>query len=181
MGSLALFGAICAILLLSRIYDKKINIVLIEGRAMQNKIKWALCIYIAFVFLQSLFFKFSNSLETQHIFGILGDWSGLAWFGQYGGYMVGIAELVAVILLFIPVLHALGALMSLGIISGAIFFHLFTPLGIAQPVFDGAGQVVDNDGGILFIMACGIFIAAIALLVIDSNSPASLYKKLFKR
>ena len=148
---------------------------------MQNKLKWALCIYIAFVFLQSLFFKFSNSLETQHIFGTLGEWSGLAWFGQYGGYMVGVAELIAVILLFIPAVHAVGALMSLGIISGAIFFHLFTPLGIAQPVFDSAGQVVDSDGGLLFIMACGIFIAAVILLVMDSKKPDSLFSRFIKR
>lgn len=147
---------------------------------MQSKIKWALCIYIAFVFLQSLFFKFSNSLETQHIFGTLGEWSGLAWFGQYGGYMVGVSELIAVILLFITATHALGALMSMGIISGAIFFHLFTPLGIAQPVFEN-GKVVGDDGGILFIMACGIFIASVALLVMDSKKPDSLYKKVFNK
>lgn len=147
---------------------------------MQNKIKWALSIYIAFVFLQSLFFKFSNSLETQHIFGTLGEWSGLAWFGQYGGYMVGVTELIAAILLFIPALHALGALISLGVITGAIFFHLFTPLGVAQPVFDSAGQVVGNDGGLLFIMACGIFVAAIVLLLIDSKKPDSLFNKIFK-
>ncbi len=144
---------------------------------MQNKIKWALVIYIAFVFLQSLFFKFSNSLETQHIFGTLADWSGMAWFGQYGGYMIGVAELVAVVLLLVKPTHALGALMSLGIITGAIFFHLFTPLGIAQPVFE-AGKVVGNDGGILFVMACGIFLASIILLIFDSKKTDSLFNRL---
>ena len=34
----------------------------------------ALTVYIAFVFLQSLFFKFSDSPETQYIFGTLDAW-----------------------------------------------------------------------------------------------------------
>ncbi len=148
---------------------------------MQNKIKWALCIYIAFVFLQSLFFKFTASFETQHIFGILERWSGLPGVEAYGGYVVGVAELIAVILLFIPFLHGVGALMSFAIISGAIFFHLFTPLGIVQPVFDIAGTAVDDDGGLLFIMACGIFIASAILMVWDSKKPDSLIKVLFPK
>lgn len=147
---------------------------------MQSKFKWGLCIYIAFIFLQSLFFKFSNSLETQFIFGTLGEWSGLAWFAAYGGYMIGIAELIAVILLFVKPTHAIGALMSLGIITGAIFFHIFTPLGIAQPVFGSNGEIIGDDGGLLFIMACGIFLAAVALLIIDSKQENSLYKRFIK-
>lgn len=148
---------------------------------MQAKLKWALCIYIAFIFLQSLFFKFSNSPETQFIFSTLGEWSGVTWFGLYGGYLIGIAELIAVILLFIKPTHAIGALLSLGIISGAIVFHLFTPLGIAQPVFDSRGDIIGDDGGLLFIMACGIFLAAIVLLLIDSQQNNSLYQRFIKK
>ena len=54
---------------------------------------------IAFVFIQSLFFKFTGSYETEHIFGTLATWSGLSWFGSFGGYLIGIAELIAAILL----------------------------------------------------------------------------------
>ncbi|MFT6094590.1 MAG: hypothetical protein ACJA2Q_002495, partial [Pseudohongiellaceae bacterium] len=35
---------------------------------------WGLALFIGFVFVQSLFFKFSNSFETQHIFGTIGQW-----------------------------------------------------------------------------------------------------------
>ena len=56
--------------------------------------------FIAFVFIQSLFFKFTGSYETEHIFGTLATWSGLSWFGSFGGYLIGIAELIAAILLF---------------------------------------------------------------------------------
>ena len=121
-------------------------------------------VWIAFVFIQSLFFKFTNSLETQHIFGVLGAWSGFDWFAKYGGYGVGIAELVASILLFTRA-WSFGALMSLGIISGAIFFHLFTPLGIKMPQFDEAGSIIGNDGGTLFMLACSVWACSAAIVI----------------
>ncbi|MEM9388748.1 MAG: hypothetical protein AAGA68_27145 [Pseudomonadota bacterium] len=126
-------------------------------------------LYIAFVFIQSLFFKFTGSVETQHIFGTLNAW---AWQtfgieglflppGPFNAYVIGSAELVASVLLLIGLvtgglrLRLAGALLALGIISGAIVFHLFTPLGI----------VVLDDGGLLFAMAVGVWVAAGALAV----------------
>lgn len=143
-------------------------------------LKNLLTLIIAVVFIQSLFFKFSNSLETQHIFGTLGEWSGIAWFGIYGGYLIGTAELIASILL-VTRFHGLGALMALGIISGAIVFHLFTPLGIAQPAFDETGNIVGDDGGTLFIMACVVWVSALTLIIKDWKSPDSSLKALLKR
>lgn len=130
---------------------------------MMKILKWVLSIFIAFVFIQSLFFKFTGSPETDFIFGTLGEWSGLAWFGKYGAYMVGIVELIASILLFTR-LHALGAFLAICTMTGAIFFHLFTPIGVAQPAFDEAGKVVGNDGGTLFVMACLVWVSAAFLL-----------------
>jgi len=46
-----------------------------------------------------------------------------------------------------------GALLALGTISGAIFFHL-TKLGI----------VVQDDGGLLFALAVAVFICSVFLL-----------------
>ena len=61
-----------------------------------------LTLYIAFVFIQSLFFKFSDSPETQYIFGTLDAWAaslGLAGLfapsGPFSQYVVGSAELLA--------------------------------------------------------------------------------------
>ena len=134
----------------------------------------ALTLYIAFVFLQSLFFKFSNSPETQYIFGTLDAWAGglgvsglFAPTGVFSQYVVGSAELVASALLITglvlgqPVLQAGGALLALGVISGAIFFHLFTPLGVQVRNADGS-----LDGGELFALACGVWIAAACLLAL---------------
>lgn len=132
-----------------------------------------LTVYIAFVFIQSLFFKFTNSPETQYIFGVLDGWAGTLGFpglfvppGIFNAYVIGSAELVASCLMLAslvlqrPILTLAGALLSLGIISGAIFFHLFTPLGVE----------VQGDGGLLFTMACGVWLAAATLLVMHRKA-----------
>ncbi len=111
-------------------------------------------LYIAIVFIQSLFFKFNGAPESIYIFTTLKDWSGIALFEPQGRLAVGSAELIASLLLFIPSTQFFGAALATGIMTGAIFFHLFTPLGIE--VFD--------DGGALFAMACGIWIAGWILM-----------------
>jgi uncharacterized membrane protein YphA (DoxX/SURF4 family) len=134
-----------------------------------------LTIYIAFVFIQSLFFKFTDSPETQYIFGTLEAWgASLGWAGLFAPsgifsqYVVGTGELIASALLLaglIPalrLLRALGALLAIGVISGAIFFHLFTPLGVSVLNADGS-----HDGGELFALACGVWVAAAILLVLS--------------
>lgn len=118
---------------------------------------WALILVVAIIFLQSLPFKFSGHEETKIIFMTIGEWMnsiGLSsigdLFGEYGGYLIGSLELIAVILLVMPKTRFYGALLGLGLMSGAIFFHLFTPLGVVR-VIDDAGN---TDGGVLFAMAC---------------------------
>ncbi|MBX2808503.1 MAG: hypothetical protein KTR20_07715 [Cellvibrionaceae bacterium] len=134
---------------------------------MKKGITIGLSIIIAFVFLQSLPFKFTHSLETQHIFKTLGTWAGISEVGDYGGYIVGAAELIAALLLFTKWRLA-GAVMALGIMSGAVFFHLFTPLGIIMPYFDAqTGEQIGNDRGLLFMMACATWLCACALIAID--------------
>jgi uncharacterized membrane protein YphA (DoxX/SURF4 family) len=133
---------------------------------------WALTVYIAFVFIQSLFFKFTDSPETQYIFGTLNAWGAGLGFpglfahnGVFSQYVVGTAELFASAALLVgaiarkPLIHGAGALLSIGVISGAIFFHLFTPLGVQVLNVDGT-----LDGGELFMLACGVWVAAAAIL-----------------
>lgn len=138
-------------------------------------LRWApvaLTLWVAFVFVQSLFFKFTNSPETQYIFSALDGWAaGLGFPGLFapGGifsqYVIGTAELVASLLLLASLsgrfgwLRPIGALMGLGVISGAILFHLFTPLGVAVINADGT-----SDGGLLFGMAVSVWMSCAALL-----------------
>ncbi|MEQ8925868.1 MAG: DoxX family protein [Fulvivirga sp.] len=102
----------------------------------------------AIILLQTLFFKFSGAEESIYIFTKVG----MEPWGRIGS---GIGELIAAVLLLIPSTIWLGALMSLGIISGAILFHL-TVLGIE----------VQGDGGQLFIYALLVFVCAFIALVI---------------
>ena len=140
----------------------------------------ALTLYIAFVFIQSLFFKFSNSPETQYIFGTLEVWGAslglpglFAPSGIFSQYVVGTGELIASALLLaglsqrLRILRPVGALMAIGVISGAIFFHLFTPLGVSVLNTDGT-----HDGGELFALACGVWVAAALLLWLSRDTIA---------
>ncbi|MGI9286254.1 MAG: hypothetical protein ACR2P1_12770 [Pseudomonadales bacterium] len=150
-----------------------------RGTILHKTIHWALVAYVVFVFIQSLFFKFTGSEETEIIFGTIGDWmagieglSALApGFAKYGGYVVGAAELMASMLLLIPKTRFWGALLGIGAISGAIFFHLFTPLGVNRTI-DAAGN---TDGGVLFFMACGVWISCAVLLF--WNRPRAVHTK----
>ncbi|MEL0638464.1 MULTISPECIES: hypothetical protein [Marinomonas] len=126
---------------------------------MKKIIRYLPIVFIAFIFLQSLVFKFLGSYETQYIFGVLSSWSGLHWFRDYGAYLVGGSELIATVLLFTR-FQFYGALLSVGVMTGAIFFHLFTPLGVLMPEFNAAGEIVGNDSGVLFGMACLVWLAA---------------------
>lgn len=135
---------------------------------------WVLTLFVAFVFIQSLFFKFTNAPETIYIFETkLNPWAlsiGLPGVFAPGGIasakVVGSFELVASVLLLLGAafvglrwLQVAGAAVGLGVISGAIFFHLFTPLGVAVQNTDGS-----SDGGQLFMLACGVWISCALLL-----------------
>lgn len=149
---------------------------------------WILSLFVAFVFIQSLFFKFTGSPETVYIFqGKLDPWAATLGFpgvfapgGIFSAKVVGTAELIASLLVlsgaFLAgnrMIQVLGAALGLGVISGAIFFHLFTPLGIAVVNTDGS-----SDGGELFILACGVWFSCALLLWIRRGIWLPLVKKL---
>ena len=110
---------------------------------------WALRLVVAVILLQTLFFKFSGAKESVYIFSTLG----LEPWGRIGS---GIVELIASILLLIPGAVTLGALLSLGVISGAILSHL-TRLGIALPAV--------GDHGELFTLAMVVFAGSLLVLL----------------
>ena len=109
-------------------------------------LSWLTRLTVAVILLQTLYFKFTGAPESVYIFTTVGQ---EPW-GRYGS---GVVELIASVLLFVPRMVAIGALLALGTMSGAIFFHL-TKLGI----------VVQDDGGLLFALAVTVFICAAFLL-----------------
>lgn len=132
-------------------------------------------LFVCVVFLQSLFYKFSRSVETIYIFEEkLDPWAASLGFpglfapgGLFSANVVGSAELVASALILFgtltarPLIQAFGAVLGLGVISGAIVFHLFTPLGIAVRNADGS-----FDGGQLFGMACLVWLSCLLIIVV---------------
>ena len=113
-----------------------------------NRISWLLQLAVAGILLQTLFFKFTGAAESVYIFSTLG-------MEPWGRYASGVAELIASVLLLIPGCATFGALLALGVISGALVSHL-TVLGIE----------VQGDGGLLFALAVIVFISSLAILAL---------------
>jgi NADH dehydrogenase len=116
-------------------------------------ISWALQLVVAGILFQTLFFKFTGAAESKYIFGKLG----LEPWGRIGS---GVVELVAVILLLVPRTIPLGAILTLGVIGGAIVSHL-TKLGIVVQNADGS-----SDGGLLFALAVAAFVGSGIILLL---------------
>ena len=113
-----------------------------------NVISWILQLIAAGILLQTLFFKFTGAEESKYIFSTLGV-------EPWGRIASGVAELIAAVLLLTPRTVTIGAILSCGVMAGAIGAHL-TKLGI----------VVKDDGGLLFGLAVTVFVACIIVLLI---------------
>lgn len=121
---------------------------------------WVLRLIAAIILLQTLYFKFTAAEESVYIFSSVG----MEPWGRIGS---GVVELIASILILLPKTTWMGALLGVGVMSGAIFFHL-TKLGI----------VVKNDGGLLFIYALLVFISCSGLLIIYKNDIQKFVKNI---
>ena len=117
---------------------------------LKKHFEWAPAILIAIVLGSSLPFKFTDAAVTVHIFNTVGDFLGLEFFKSSGAYIIGGAELVATILVLVPATRGLGGLLAFGIMSGAIFFHLATPLGVEVHYMENGVPQVETE---LFYMA----------------------------
>jgi len=150
-------------------------------------VSWLIVLWACYIFLGSLPYKFTKHPDTQHIFGTIGDWLGSflgtgigSAFREFGAFLVGGFELLTSIVLLLPALlwllskmkgtvfgnvrrkwHAYGGLMASAVMAGAVFFHLFSPLGI-EVLHNG-----QSDGGSLFTAAVSILILGIVLFLIN--------------
>jgi len=150
-------------------------------------LSWVIVLWISKVFLLSLPYKFTLHPDTQHIFGVIGQWmkgfigeTGGSLFMNYGSYAVGSVELITSLILLSPALffvlkkigiventvsihlmHAVGGALASMVMAGAAFFHLFTPLGV-EVIHEG-----QSDGGSLFYAAVSILILGAFMAVIN--------------
>lgn len=123
-------------------------------------LSWTLRIVSAVILLQTLYFKFTGHPESVAIFSKLGV-------EPWGRIMTGVVELITGILLLIPATAFVGAMLGMGVMSGAIASHLFV-LGI-----ESAG-----DGGQLFTYAIIVFAACLAVAFMHKAQGMALYRKI---
>ena len=105
---------------------------------------WSVRLVAAVILLQTLFFKFTGAPESVYIFTTLGA---EPW-GRIGS---GVAELIASGMLLWTGTAGFGGVLAMGLMTGAIGSHL-TRLGIE----------VRGDGGLLFALACVVFLCGAA-------------------
>src|SRR5687767_7667107 len=118
---------------------------------------WLLRLLAAVIMLQTLYFKFTGHEQSVVLFTKLG----MEPWGRIG---TGVIELIASILILYPRTTGWGAILGLGLMSGAIFFHL-TILGIE----------VDGDA-ILFIYALVTFICCLILAILYRNKMLPIWR-----
>lgn len=123
-------------------------------------LSWILRIVAAGILLQTLYFKFAGHPGSIYIFSQIG----LEPYGRIGS---GVGELIVSVLLLMPKTAWLGALGALGVMSGALFFHL-TSLGID----------VNGDGGSLFYMALVVWFSALIILFLHKKQiPLAMFQE----
>jgi len=132
-----------------------------------NFVAWAMAAYMAYIFVWYLQYKFTGDDGSVWLFTVLTDWLGFHGHEKIMRIGTGSAELLASILLFIPPLQVVGAALGFGIMSGAIFFHLFSPLGV-DPY---------QDGGVLFREACTVWTFGICIMVIRRKRGIELLER----
>ena len=115
---------------------------------LQNVSSWALQLLAAGILLQTLYFKFTGAEESVYIFTTVGA-------EPWGRILSGVAELAAAVLLLVPATAPVGAILTMGLMAGAIASHL-TVLGIE----------VKGDGGLLFGLAVTTFVSAALVVAI---------------
>jgi len=124
---------------------------------------WVLQGLSALILFQTLIFKFSGAEESKFIFTQMA----MEPWGRYG---IGVLELIASVLLLIPGTVFFGALLSVGLMSGAVVGHL-TRIGIE----------VRGDHGYLFALALAVLIASVVVIALNPERIPGWVKAPFLR
>jgi uncharacterized membrane protein YphA (DoxX/SURF4 family) len=116
---------------------------------------WPAALYIAGILLWYEQYKLTGNEGSVFLFTVLTDWLHLHGHEMAMRQFVAIMEIAASILVVLPWTRMWGAALALGVMSGAIFFHVVSPLGI-DPY---------HDGGKLFQEACTVWLCAAFVLL----------------
>lgn len=114
---------------------------------MNKNILLIIRIIVAAILIQTLRYKFTAHPDSVYIFSEVG-------LEPYGRIGIGVLELISAILILISRTIWAGAILTLGMMSGAIIMHL-TQLGVE----------INNDEGLLFYMALTTFSLSLIVLI----------------
>ena len=130
---------------------------------------WPEAVVIAGILLWYEQFKLLGHPGSVYLFTVLSDWLFIGGYEKPFRLGVGIAEIIASILVVIPPTRMIGAAGTLALMSGAIFFHVASPLGI-DPY---------DDGGKLFKEACTVWVLSVYILWAYRAEARTLLRRLF--
>lgn len=119
-------------------------------------VAWIATAWVVYIFIWYLQYKFLGHPGSVDLFTTLTDWLGFHGHEKAMRIGTGSCELLCSIILLTPGLQGLGGLGAITLMTGAIFFHLVSPLGI-----DPYG-----DGGVLFKQACSVWICGVVITVL---------------
>lgn len=116
---------------------------------------WPAAIWIAYEFTWYQQYKLTGHPgSVDYIFQPLATWFGIPAHEKPFRLTVASMEILASILVLLPRTRAWGGLLTIGLMSGAIFFHTIGPIGI-DPYGDG-GQLFKEA---ILTWTMGVFVA----------------------
>ena len=142
-------------------------VLLLAGRDVWTGMRWAGAVYVAFIFLWYEQYKLTGAEGSTDLFTTLTDWLGLHGHEKFMRIGVASCEIIASIFILIPPVQGLGAIGGIMLMTGAMFFHLVTPLG-TDPY---------GDGGILFKEACSVWTTSWVVLFWQRDQVAALARR----
>jgi hypothetical protein len=132
---------------------------------------WPAAFYIAGILLWYEQYKLTGNPGSVWLFNVLADWLHIRGYEKPFRLFVASMEIAASVLVLLPWTRLWGAALALGVMSGAIFFHLVSPLGI-DPY---------HDGGALFHEACAVWLCAAFILLSYRDEARAIISGLLMR
>jgi hypothetical protein len=132
---------------------------------------WPAAFYIAGILLWYEQYKLTGNPGSVWLFNVLADWLGISGYEKPFRLFVASMEIAASVLVLLPWTRMWGAALALGVMSGAIFFHLVSPLGV-DPY---------HDGGALFKEACTVWLCAAFILLSYREEAIAIIRQLSTR
>lgn len=125
-----------------------------------NSFIWLLRIVSSVIMLQTLYFKFTAHPQSVLLFQTIG-------MEPWGRISIGILELIAAALILYPSTTWIGSLLGVGLMMGAIYFHL-----------NKIGVIFDGDA-VLFIQAVVVLACCLTILIMKREDVKDMLAKIW--